>query len=66
MKFDPADSGHFIGNVGKKCQLRTTGSTGAMTVGGIDIAALSQSGWLTIQAESAVNNTVTVLSLIHI
>ncbi len=60
IKFDPADSAHFIGNVGKKCQLRTTGSTGAMTVGGIDIAALSQSGWLTIQAESAVNNTVTV------
>ena len=27
VKFDPADSSHFIGNVGKKCQLRTTGST---------------------------------------
>ena len=60
IKFDPADSSHFIGNVGKKCQLRTTGSTASLTVGGIDIAALSQSGWLTIQAESAVNNTITV------
>ena len=60
VKFDPADSAHFIGNVGKKCQLRTTGSTGSLTLGGIDIAALSQSGWLTIQAESAVNNTITV------
>ena len=60
VKFDPADASHFIGNVGRKCQLRTTGSTASMTVGGIDIAALSQSGWLTIQAESAVNNTITV------
>ena len=60
IKFDPADNSHFIGNVGRKCQLRTTGSTASMTVGGIDVAALSQSGWLTIQAESAVNNTITV------
>jgi len=27
VKFNPSDSAHFIGNVGKKCQLRTTGST---------------------------------------
>ena len=27
VKFNPADSAHFLGNVGKKCQLRTTGST---------------------------------------
>ncbi len=60
VKFDPADSAHFIGNVGKKCQLRTTGSTASLTVGGIDVAALSQSGWLTIQAENAVNNTITL------
>ena len=60
IKFDPADNAHFIGNVGRKCQLRTTGSTGSLTVGGIDVAALSQSGWLTIQAESSVNNTITV------
>ena len=60
VKFDPADASHFIGNVGKKCQIRTSGSTGSLTVGGIDVAALSQSGWLTIQAESAVNNTITV------
>ena len=60
IKFDPADASHFLNNVGKKCQLRTSGSTGSLTVGGIDVAALSQSGWLTIQAESAVNNTITV------
>ncbi len=60
VKFDPADNAHFIGNVGKKCQLRTTGSTASMTIGGIDVAALSQSGWLTIQAEDAVNNSITI------
>ena len=27
VKFNPADASHFLGNVGKKCQLRTTGST---------------------------------------
>jgi len=27
VKFNPADSSHFLGNVGKKVQLRTTGST---------------------------------------
>ena len=27
IKFNPADSSHFLGNVGKKVQLRTTGST---------------------------------------
>ena len=63
ISFDPADSAHFIGNVGKKIQLRTSGSTGSLTVGGLDIAALSQSGWLTVQAESAVNNTITVTAL---
>ena len=60
IKFNPSDASHFLNNVGKKCQIRTSGSTGSLTVGGIDIAALSQSGWLTIQAESAVNNTITV------
>ena len=27
VKFNPADASHFLGNVGKKVQLRTTGST---------------------------------------
>ncbi len=27
IKFNPADASHFLGNVGKKVQLRTTGST---------------------------------------
>ena len=60
VSFNPSDAAHFIGNVGKKVQLRTTGSTGSLTVGGIDLALLSQSGWLNIQAESAVNNTITI------
>ena len=60
VSFNSSDAAHFIGNVGKKVQLRTTGSTGALTVGGVDLAALSQSGWLNIQAESAVNNTITI------
>ena len=60
VSFNPSDAGHFIGNVGRKVQLRTTGSTGSLTVGGIDLAALSQSGWLTIQSENAVNNTITI------
>ncbi|BCU98520.1 MAG: hypothetical protein CM15mV22_1520 [Eurybiavirus sp.] len=34
--------------------------TGGVTVGGIDVSALSQSGWLTIAAESAVNNSITI------
>ena len=37
-----------------------SGGSGGVTVGGIDVSALSQSGWLTIQAESAVNNSITV------
>ena len=36
------------------------GGSGGVVVGGIDVSALSQSGWLTIQAESAVNNTITL------
>jgi len=37
-------------------------SSGGVTVGGIDVSALSQSGWLTIQAENAVNNTITLFA----
>ena len=36
------------------------GGSGAVVVGGINISTLSQSGWLTIQAENAVNNTITL------
>ena len=36
--------------------------SGGIIVGGIDVSQLSQSGWLTIQAESAVNNSITLLA----
>ena len=36
------------------------GGSGAVVVGGINVSTLSQSGWLTIQAESSVNNSITV------
>ena len=36
------------------------GGSGGVTVGGINLSTLSQSGWLTIQAESAVNNSITL------
>lgn len=37
-----------------------SGGSGGITVGGIDVSGLAQSGWLTIQAESGVNNSITV------
>ena len=36
------------------------GGSGAVVVGGINVSTLSQSGWLTVAAESAVNNSITV------
>ena len=38
------------------------GSGTGVTVGGINVSELSQSGWLTIQAENAVNNTITLFA----
>ena len=38
------------------------GGSGGVIVGGINVSTLSQSGWLTIQAESAVNNTITLFA----
>ena len=38
------------------------GGSGGIVVGGINVSTLSQSGWLTIQAESAVNNTITLFA----
>ena len=37
-----------------------SGGAGSVVVGGINVSSLSQSGWLNIAAESAVNNTITV------
>ena len=36
------------------------GGSGGITVGGINLSTLSQSGWLNIQAESAINNSITI------
>ena len=36
------------------------GGSGAVVVGGINLSTLSQSGWLNIAAESAVDNTITL------
>ena len=36
------------------------GGSGGIVVGGINVSTLSQSGWLNIQAESAINNSITV------
>ena len=47
VKFNPADSAHFLGNVGRKCQLRTTGSTAGS--GG----AVSNTYNITVTAPSA-------------
>ena len=38
------------------------GPSGGVQVGGINVSELSQSGWLTIQAENAVNNTITLFA----
>jgi len=56
ISFNPADSAYFIGNVGKKVQLRAISGT---TVGGVNI---QQQGtqWLTISAQNAGNYTITV------
>jgi hypothetical protein len=56
IKFNSADSAHFIGNVGKKVQLRVVSAT---TVGGVNIVQQATQ-WMTITTESAVNNTLTV------
>ena len=36
------------------------GGSGGVIVGGINLSTLSHSGWLNIQAESAVNNSITI------
>ena len=36
------------------------GGSGGVVVGGINLSTLSQSGWLNIAAESAVNNSITI------
>ena len=48
------------GMIGTITVSNATGGAGAVIVGGINVSTLSQSGWQTIQAENAVNNTITV------
>jgi len=49
--------GSMIGNIEVQS---APGGSGAVVVGGINLSTLSQSGWLNISAESAVNNTITL------
>ena len=52
--------GVHSGMIGSITVQTAPGGSGGVVVGGIDVSGLSQSGWLTIQAESAINNTITV------
>ena len=49
-----------LGMMGTITVNSASGGAGSVVVGGINVSALSQSGWLNIAAESAVNNTITV------
>ena len=48
------------GMIGTITVSNAPGGSGAVIVGGINVSTLSQSGWQTIQAENAVNNTITL------
>jgi plastocyanin len=50
------------GMIGTITVSNATGGAGAVIVGGINVSTLAQSGWQTIQAENAVNNTITVFA----
>ena len=50
------------GMIGTITVSNATGGSGAVIVGGINVSTLSQSGWQTIQAENAVNNTITIFA----
>ena len=52
--------GNHPGMVGTITVSNAPGGSGAVIVGGINLSTLSQSGWLNIQAESAVNNSITI------
>ena len=49
-----------LGMMGTITVNSASGGAGSVVVGGINVSSLSQSGWLNIAAESAVNNTITV------
>ena len=48
------------GMIGTITVSNTPGGSGGVIVGGINLSTLSHSGWLNIQAESAVNNSITI------
>ena len=48
------------GMIGTITVQSTPGGSGGVIVGGINVSTLSHSGWLNIQAESAVNNSITI------
>ena len=52
--------GVHSGMIGTITVSSAPGGSGAVIVGGINLSTLSHSGWLNIQAESAVNNSITI------
>ena len=67
VSWTPAATGTFYyqcsihpGMIGSITVQSAPGGSGAVIVGGVNMSTLSQSGWLTIQAESSVNNSITV------
>ena len=52
--------GVHSGMIGTITVQTAPGGSGGIVVGGINVSTLSQSGWLNIQAESAINNSITV------
>jgi len=52
--------GVHSGMIGQIVVQSAPGGSGGIIVGGINLSTLSQSGWLNIQAESAVNNSITI------
>ena len=52
--------GVHSGMIGQVVVQSAPGGSGGVIVGGVNLSTLSQSGWLNIQAESAVNNSITI------
>ena len=60
VKFNPVDSAHFLGNVGKKVQIRTPLSPEPLTyVGNINMTEALMTWWGII-GEDSVNNSITI------
>ena len=59
IKFQPVDASHFLGNVGKKIQLRTPSPLPTL-VGNINVSDVFNKNWYGIIGEDSIQNTVTV------